>query len=143
MRCRNKLWKQSKNKNKCGDIKVFDRYGKLIETITILTAPPPVDLITPAEQNERDNDRYREWREAIIARDKNKCVLCQSSEFLQAHHIERWIDNKERRYDLKNGVTLCYHCHMRHHGQYRAAFKPEITAMLIGYIKSIYRSKNG
>lgn len=42
-----------------------------------------------------------------------KCALCGKTKSLQAHH---YIKTKARslkyRWDLRNGITLCYGCHM-------------------------------
>ena len=52
------------------------------------------------------------WSEAIRTRD-GECILCGKKETLQAHH---WIHSKAQgnmhRWEVKNGVTLCYACHI-------------------------------
>ena len=52
------------------------------------------------------------WSQCVRARDK-ECVLCKSKNALQAHH---WILTRNQsakyRFDLRNGVTLCYGCHI-------------------------------
>lgn len=52
------------------------------------------------------------WSEAIRTRD-GECILCGKKETLQAHH---WVHSKAQgnmhRWDIKNGVTLCYACHI-------------------------------
>lgn len=53
------------------------------------------------------------WSEAVRARDGNKCVLCGSTSHCQAHH---WCHTKAQgnatRWDINNGITLCYTCHL-------------------------------
>ncbi len=52
------------------------------------------------------------WSLCVRSRDK-ECVLCGSKSSLQAHH---WIVTRNQsskyKYDLRNGVTLCYGCHI-------------------------------
>ena len=52
------------------------------------------------------------WSQCIRARDK-ECVLCGRKTALQAHH---WILSRAQssryKFDLRNGVTLCYGCHI-------------------------------
>lgn len=52
------------------------------------------------------------WSKCVRARDK-KCVLCGNTTSLQAHH---WIVTRNQsskyKFDLRNGVTLCYGCHI-------------------------------
>ena len=52
------------------------------------------------------------WSQCVRARDK-ECILCGSKNALQAHHfiVTRNQSNKYK-YDLRNGVTLCYGCHI-------------------------------
>jgi len=106
----------------------------------ISTGPiiPKISNPDPEFINERDNERYVEWRSSILKRDRRTCVLCGAKDWIQAHHIERWADNISKRYDLKNGVSLCMVCHQRHHGPHMLAFPKIITNNLISYIKSLY-----
>ena len=57
------------------------------------------------------------WSQCVRLRDK-ECVLCHNKTSLQAHH---WIltrnQSKKYKYDLRNGVTLCYGCHI--HGVHK------------------------
>ena len=57
------------------------------------------------------------WSLCVRSRDK-ECVLCGSKSSLQAHH---WIltrnQSNKYKYDLRNGVSLCYGCHI--HGVHR------------------------
>jgi 5-methylcytosine-specific restriction endonuclease McrA len=92
----------------------------------------------PQEQSDRENPRYAEWRIAILRRDQRTCALCGSKEWIQVHHIERWADNVKRRYDLKNGVSLCIPCHCKHHGPQNKQFPQNITDKLLDYISNLY-----
>lgn len=59
--------------------------------------------------------QYKEWRLSVFKRDDFTCRLsddlCDGS--LQAHHILPWRDNLEGRYDISNGITLCFNHHPR------------------------------
>lgn len=52
------------------------------------------------------------WSLCVRKRD-GECILCHSKNALQAHH---WILTRNQsakyRFDLRNGVTLCYGCHI-------------------------------
>ena len=67
------------------------------------------------------NPEYRVWRKGVFARDKFKCRIedknCKG--MLQAHHILRWADYPELRYQTNNGITLC----QAHHPRKRAEEK--------------------
>lgn len=55
---------------------------------------------------------YKEWRDAVFARDNYTCVECDASNiYLHADHIVRWADDESLRYEVDNGRTLCYKCH--------------------------------
>ena len=69
-----------------------------------------------AHDPERNRFRAKQWSKAIRERD-GKCVECGCEENLHAHHIKRWKDYPELRYDLSNGVTLCEPCHQKAHGK--------------------------
>ena len=57
---------------------------------------------------------YAEWRKRIYERDSHKCQMpgCKSKRSrLNAHHIIKWSEAPHLRYDLHNGITLCWKCH--------------------------------
>ena len=61
------------------------------------------------------------WNEAVKQRDGNKCVLCGSSDRLNAHHIKPVSLYPECRNDIDNGITLCRPCHLKQHGAFCGA----------------------
>ena len=68
----------------------------------------------------RNGSEYRYWRSSVFKRDNFTCVLCLKSDCsLDAHHIERWNENVEKRYDVNNGMTLCEECHKNEHSTRR------------------------
>ena len=55
---------------------------------------------------------HKAWSLAVRERDK-RCVWCASKKKLQAHHIVAVsLSNAYGRYDLLNGMTLCFRCHI-------------------------------
>jgi len=61
---------------------------------------------------------YRDWREAVFTRDNWTCQKCGvrskkgKTVYLEAHHIKSWVEYPKLRYEVNNGVTLCYECHL-------------------------------
>ncbi len=66
---------------------------------------------------ERNRYRSKVWVKAVKDRDGWKCVECDATDRLHAHHIKRWKDHPELRYEISNGVTLCHECHELAHGR--------------------------
>jgi hypothetical protein len=62
----------------------------------------------------RKNAFYKDWREAVFTRDNYTCQECNLRGcYLEPHHIKRFIEYKELRYDINNGITLCKSCHKK------------------------------
>jgi predicted HNH restriction endonuclease len=55
--------------------------------------------------------KYKKWRSAVFERDNWTCQTCGARGYVEPHHIKRWADYKELRYEVTNGVTLCKECH--------------------------------
>jgi len=72
-------------------------------------------------QRARAKTVYKKWREAVFKRDNYTCQKCKRRSKkgerieINAHHIEHLAINKEKRYDINNGVTLCVECHRKEH----------------------------
>lgn len=64
---------------------------------------------------ERNRAPAKKWSKQVRLRD-GICQCCGAFNNLHAHHIKRWKDYPELRYDLNNGVTLCHSCHEKAHG---------------------------
>jgi hypothetical protein len=56
---------------------------------------------------------YKKWREAVYKRDSYCCQWpgCNKHNKLNAHHILLWANNPGLRFDINNGITLCYQHH--------------------------------
>ena len=65
----------------------------------------------------RYSTAMKEWRQTVFKRDDFSCLLCSNRSrkghgvVLNAHHIKRFADFPDLRFDVNNGVTLCVHCH--------------------------------
>jgi hypothetical protein len=61
----------------------------------------------------RHSREYKEWRRLVFVRDKYKCRACnKKGGELNAHHIQFFNSNKELRFEVENGVTMCKDCHV-------------------------------
>ena len=85
------------------------------------------DDLTDEDRTEMCNKRrlmtpkYNIWRHSVFSRDEYTCQICGSRGDIQAHHIKRWANHPELRYDINNGVTLCKKCHKELHKGKRIA----------------------
>lgn len=64
---------------------------------------------------ERNTPEYKLWRLSVYQRDKFCCRKCGrkmvKGKRLNAHHIRSWANYPTMRYNVNNGITLCYECH--------------------------------
>lgn len=59
---------------------------------------------------------HHKWVNAVISRDGAKCRHCGATGIeLHAHHIKSYLDHPDLRFDLDNGLTLCFKCHWALH----------------------------
>lgn len=87
------------------------------DTLTMAVYTLLKGQIDRAEKTEfRNGLEYKKWRLAVFERDCFTCQSCgKSGGKLNAHHIERYRSNIERRTDINNGITLCEKCHRELH----------------------------
>jgi len=57
----------------------------------------------------------RMWSAFIRTRDAERCVLCEATAGLSAHHIVRRSFMPMMQYETGNGITLCKKCHRMPH----------------------------
>ena len=93
--------------------------------------------------NWRRTREYRQWRVSVIRRDAT-CVICNSRQNRQAHHIEDGSHHPESRFDVENGITLCRGCHTALHTMFKPSFRHKTTKAdwlnfldLVNYIKGL------
>lgn len=116
-----------------GHQEIFTR-DQIIKQHRNIEVKENIDILAPEP---RWNEKYIEWRNAVIRRDKKTCVLCNSTEWINVHHIIRWIDDPNKRYSIDNGVCLCIPCHLKWHGPHLKPFPYHINQKLYEYINSI------
>ncbi len=62
---------------------------------------------------------YRIWRLGVFKRDGFHCQgclgFCTRDNPLHAHHIKTFSQDKELRFSVSNGITLCKECHRKEH----------------------------
>jgi 5-methylcytosine-specific restriction endonuclease McrA len=66
----------------------------------------------------RTSLEYRQWREAVVTRDKKTCVLCGyvscKPRDIRADHIQPFHQYPALRFEVSNGRTLCVPCDLKH-----------------------------
>lgn len=61
----------------------------------------------------------KQWRNITFIKDDYTCQRCNKrGGFLNAHHILNFSDNKDTRFNIDNGITLCRECHKEFHKKY-------------------------
>lgn len=61
----------------------------------------------------RGAGKYAKWQQAVFTRDRVTCRHCGAIGIqMHAHHINSWSEFPELRFDVENGLTLCYRCHL-------------------------------
>lgn len=86
-------------KDRCGSNHHWWKGGKTTETVRDRACP-----------------EYHQWRIAVFIRDRRRCVECGSGTRIHAHHVIPFSEDKTKRFDVANGITLCWDCHGKRHG---------------------------
>lgn len=77
---------------------------------------PSLDAEIRRSEEGRRSAEYQQWRSSVFVRDNFTCSACGSRGVkLNAHHIKRYCDYPDLRFDVDNGVTLCEECHKKLH----------------------------
>jgi hypothetical protein len=72
--------------------------------------------ITDKNKLARCSREFKKWREKVFERDSYKCQHCeQIGGELHPHHILKFSEYIELRFDISNGITLCKKCHQLEH----------------------------
>ncbi len=76
----------------------------------------------------RRRPKQDSWSRKVRKRDNYTCQVCGSQENLLAHHLDSYSSNKELRYDVGNGITICRECHLDFHKNFMGNYKTPCTA---------------
>lgn len=74
--------------------------------------------------SKRQQTEGKTWRRKVYKRDNWTCQICQARSKrgkhvdLNAHHLDAFHWNTEKRDQLNNGITLCVDCHYEFHFKY-------------------------
>ena len=68
----------------------------------------------------------RIWRIQVIRRD-GVCKICGTRKSRQSHHLNSASFFPDERFDINNGVTLCYSCHMNFHNNFKRSYRTKCT----------------
>jgi len=67
--------------------------------------------VQPLRQQVYHTQESIKWKRAVLLRDNYMCQMCGSIKQLHAHHIKSFVEFKELRCEINNGITLCKTCH--------------------------------
>ena len=66
---------------------------------------------SPILKKLRQSKEYKHWRYQVFKRDNYKCILCGMKGYIIAHHLLSFALYPKKRFDIKNGITVCEKCH--------------------------------
>ncbi len=74
----------------------------------------------PRVKKKRPTYESEKFRLGVYERDNFICQHCGArGGKLNAHHVLRWRDYPDLRFDIQNGITLCVECHKKIHSKKR------------------------
>lgn len=77
----------------------------------------------------RNVPENKEWRKAVYERDNYTCKACNKVGVqLVAHHIVPYSTNKQLRFDVDNGITLCKACHKEFHINFMGGYNVDCNS---------------
>lgn len=93
-----------------------------------------------------EDKRFVRWAKKIKERDSFTCQICRTQDaYLNSHHMNSWDMFIKERYDLNNGICLCYKCHDLFHSIYgkgrNTKFQFKEFRETIGLIRAIVKNK--
>jgi hypothetical protein len=83
--------------------------------------------ITSENLRIRNSEEMKNWRTQVLERDNYTCQKCgQVGGVLNIHHIIPFSADKTLRFEVSNGITLCFNCHKKEHKRLRKISKGQI-----------------
>jgi hypothetical protein len=80
-----------------------------------MRGPQHYKWVPERDRKGRGGGAYR-WAKLVFERDSHRCRYCGAGGVkLHAHHLKSWLEHKELRFDVENGVTACVPCHRKVH----------------------------
>lgn len=78
------------------------------------------DLTEEDRHRKREHMEGKQWKKEVYKRDNYVCQHCKNrkNKPLVAHHKNGWNWDKENRFNIDNGITLCEKCHKEFHSIY-------------------------
>lgn len=68
--------------------------------------------VTTEAEKLRKSKEYEQWRESVFMKDNYTCQCCGTyGGRLVAHHLLDYANNVSERFNVENGITLCFNCH--------------------------------
>lgn len=75
----------------------------------------------PDSRRKNRRGKHGAWARAVISRDLATCQHCGATDkALHAHHIKPFSTYPHLRWEIENGITLCYLCHEAVHAALNA-----------------------
>ncbi len=109
-------WKQKMRQRMLGSRNPF--YGKrhppeIMERISGVNHVFWKGGVTSINRKLRKSREFKEWRTKVFEFDNYTCWICETrgSIKLHPHHLKRFSDYPELRFNISNGLTLCEFCH--------------------------------
>jgi endogenous inhibitor of DNA gyrase (YacG/DUF329 family) len=83
-------------------------------------------------KNRHKGQEYKQWRIAVFKRDNYTCQECgKKNIFINAHHIQDWVNYPELRFNINNGQTLCISCHAKIDFKYKNLILGQVRKELV------------
>ncbi|MNW40386.1 hypothetical protein D3C74_174990 [compost metagenome] len=96
----------------------FTRWWKIINLFNEQLIKKKASLDRAVSKRRSKKWCLRLWSNFIRARDDHRCVNCESSNEIQAHHIMRQVVCPLGMFEIGNGITLCRDCHKKIHREF-------------------------
>lgn len=68
---------------------------------------------------DRNKGIYHQWRNKVMEKYSGTCVACGRKDGrIETHHLVPYHADPSKRFDVSNGVVLCFNCHVQFHKDY-------------------------